>query len=62
MSLVWFFLWQWNGKKVDAIVVGGIGAGAIYKLNNMGIKVYKAVQGTVQTNIELFINNTSNAT
>jgi predicted Fe-Mo cluster-binding NifX family protein len=47
-----------DGKKVDAIVVGGIGAGAINKLNIMGIKVYRAVQGTVQTNIELFATNT----
>jgi len=30
------------GKVVDAIVVGGIGAGAVNKLNNMGIKVYRA--------------------
>ena len=43
-----------DGKKVDAIVVGGIGAGAINKLNGMGIKVYKAAQGTVLINIELF--------
>ena len=47
-----------DGKKVDAIVVGGIGAGAINKLNNMSIKVYRAAQGTVQVNIELFENNT----
>jgi predicted Fe-Mo cluster-binding NifX family protein len=43
-----------NGKMVDAIVVGGIGAGAINKLNDMGIKVYRATQGTVQANIGLF--------
>jgi len=47
-----------NGKKVDAIVVGGIGAGAINKLNMMGIKVYRAVQGTVKANMELFETNT----
>ncbi|MFH1062427.1 MAG: NifB/NifX family molybdenum-iron cluster-binding protein [Candidatus Omnitrophota bacterium] len=46
-----------DGNIVDAIVVGGIGAGAISKLNHMGIKVYRAVQGTVQANIELFKNN-----
>jgi predicted Fe-Mo cluster-binding NifX family protein len=46
-----------DGNIVDAIVVGGIGAGAIRKLNDMGIKVYRAVQGTVQTNIEVFKNN-----
>ncbi len=44
-----------NGKVVDAIVVGGIGAGAISKLNTMGIKVFRASENTVQNNIDLFI-------
>lgn len=43
-----------NGKTVDAIVVGGIGAGAINKLNMMGIKVYQAIEDTIQKNIDLF--------
>ncbi|MBU1340569.1 MAG: NifB/NifX family molybdenum-iron cluster-binding protein [Proteobacteria bacterium] len=43
-----------NGKMVDAIVVGGIGAGAINKLNEMGINVYRASKGSVQDNIGLF--------
>ena len=43
-----------DGKMVDAIVVGGIGAGAIVKLNALGIKVYRAMQGTVQDNIAMF--------
>lgn len=47
-----------NSKKVDAIVVGGIGAGAINKLNGMGIRVYKALSPNVQGNIELFEKNT----
>ena len=38
----------------DAIVVGGIGAGAITKLNAMGIKVYRAARGTVSDNVGLF--------
>ncbi|MBU1044331.1 MAG: NifB/NifX family molybdenum-iron cluster-binding protein [Candidatus Omnitrophica bacterium] len=46
-----------DGKTVDAIVVGGIGAGAISKLNIRGIKVYRAQQGTVQSNIDLFVND-----
>lgn len=46
-----------DGKKVDAIVVGGIGAGAITKLNGIGIRVYRAAQGTVQANIGLFTAN-----
>jgi len=45
-----------NGKTIDAIVVGGIGAGAINKLNMMGIKVYIAKEDTIQKNIELFNN------
>lgn len=47
-----------DGKMVDVIVVGGIGAGAINKLNGMGIKVYKASKGTVRENIGLFESNT----
>jgi predicted Fe-Mo cluster-binding NifX family protein len=47
-----------GGKNVDAIVVGGIGAGAINKLNTMGIKVYRASKGTVKQNLELFKNST----
>ena len=43
-----------DGRMVDALIVGGIGAGAVNKLNHMGIKVYRAAQGTVQTNIGLF--------
>ena len=47
-----------NGKRVDHIIVGGIGAGAINKLNEMGIKVYKASAGSIQENIGLFENHT----
>lgn len=43
-----------DGPAVDAIVVGGIGAGAVMKLNTMGIKVYRAACGTVADNIGLF--------
>jgi ArsR family transcriptional regulator len=46
-----------NGKLIDAIVVGGIGAGAINKLNSMGIKVYKAGDNSIQSNISLFQSN-----
>jgi len=46
-----------NGQLVDALVVGGIGAGAINKLNAMGIKVFRANEDTVQKNIDLFANN-----
>lgn len=43
-----------NGKMVDAIVVGGIGGGAITGLNNMGIKVYKASTGMIKEDLQLF--------
>ena len=36
-----------TGKGVNAVVTGGAGAGAIQKLNQGGIKVYRAVSGTV---------------
>lgn len=46
-----------DGKRVDAVVVGGIGAGAVTKLNEMGIRVYRASKGTIQDNIGLFEGN-----
>ena len=42
-----------GGHKIDAVVVGGIGAGALSKLNADGIKVYKAVKETVKENLDL---------
>ncbi len=46
-----------GGEAVDAIVVSGIGQGAISKLKSMRIKVYKAAEGTVANNIELINKN-----
>jgi predicted Fe-Mo cluster-binding NifX family protein len=46
-----------NGKNVDAILVGGIGARAIDKLNAKNIKVYQATTDTVQRNIDMFNNS-----
>jgi predicted Fe-Mo cluster-binding NifX family protein len=43
-----------GGHKIDVVVVGGIGAGALRKLNADGIKVYKSVRETVKENLELF--------
>jgi predicted Fe-Mo cluster-binding NifX family protein len=43
-----------DGQNVDAMVVGGIGAGALIKLNGMGIKVFAAAAPTVKENIVLF--------
>ena len=42
-----------DGKDVDAMVVGGIGAGALVKLNAAGIKVFGAVAPTVKENLAL---------
>jgi predicted Fe-Mo cluster-binding NifX family protein len=42
-----------DGKSVDAMVVGGIGAGALRKLNAMGIKVFGAAAPTVKENLAL---------
>jgi predicted Fe-Mo cluster-binding NifX family protein len=46
-----------NGKSVDAMVVGGIGAGALAKLNASGIKVYAAGATTVKENLALLSEN-----
>ncbi|WP_419661571.1 dinitrogenase iron-molybdenum cofactor biosynthesis [Desulfosarcina variabilis str. Montpellier] len=40
-------------RKVDGVVVGGIGGGALKKLNDDGITVYRAVEGTVKENASL---------
>jgi predicted Fe-Mo cluster-binding NifX family protein len=36
-----------NGKAVNAVLTGGAGARAVQKLNEGGIKVYRAIPGTV---------------
>jgi predicted Fe-Mo cluster-binding NifX family protein len=43
-----------DNQKVDAIVVGGIGAGALSRLNQLGIKVYQSQASTIKENIEMF--------
>jgi predicted Fe-Mo cluster-binding NifX family protein len=42
-----------GGRHVDGVVVGGIGGGALKKLSNDGITVYRAVEGTVEENARL---------
>jgi predicted Fe-Mo cluster-binding NifX family protein len=42
-----------DNQNVDAIVVGGIGAGALTKLNQQGIKVFRAQAKQVKDNIQL---------
>lgn len=46
-----------GGRAVDAVAVGGIGMGALMKLQAQGVRVYRAVQGTVTDNIELLRKN-----
>jgi len=41
-----------NGSPVDAIVVGGIGGGALMKLQAQGVRVFRAVEGSVRQNLE----------
>ena len=42
-----------GGTPVDAVVVGGIGGGALKKLAHAGIKTYRAVEGSVSENLSL---------
>lgn len=37
---------------IDAIIVGGIGARAVERLNEAGIRVYRSMAGTVRSNVE----------
>ncbi|MGO9380135.1 MAG: NifB/NifX family molybdenum-iron cluster-binding protein [Dissulfurispiraceae bacterium] len=43
-----------SGESVNAIVVSGIGAGALSRLNQLGITVYRAQRQTIRENIVLF--------
>jgi predicted Fe-Mo cluster-binding NifX family protein len=40
------------GNAVDAIVVGGIGGGALMRLQAQGVRVFRAVEGSVKQNLE----------
>ncbi len=42
-----------QGQQVDGVVVGGIGGGALKRLKEAGITVYRAVAGTVEENAQL---------
>jgi predicted Fe-Mo cluster-binding NifX family protein len=46
-----------GGRNVDAVAVGGIGMGALAKLQAQGVRVYRVVQGTVGQNMLLIQNN-----
>jgi predicted Fe-Mo cluster-binding NifX family protein len=42
-----------GGHHVDAIIVGGIGGGALHKLNSAGIRAFKTSGGSIAENIDL---------
>jgi len=46
-----------DNQKIEAVVVGGIGAGALSRLNQAGIKVYRAQSKTVAENLALYKGN-----
>lgn len=46
-----------GGQQVDAIVVGGIGGGALHKLNAAGMRVFQAQEGSIAANIAFFRAN-----
>jgi len=46
---------QLKGKDIDAVVCGGMGMRAIQKLNEGGIKAYRAIPGTVENIAEQYV-------
>jgi predicted Fe-Mo cluster-binding NifX family protein len=46
-----------DGHQIDSLVVGGIGGGALVKLNALGIKVYGARGEKVKENLQFFEKN-----
>lgn len=46
-----------SGEQVDVVLVGGIGAGALTKLQSQGIKIYRVGNGSVSDNIQLLKEN-----
>lgn len=43
-----------NGKRIDAVVCGGMGARAVMMLNEGGIKTYRAIAGSVEEVIKSY--------
>ncbi|NJD55045.1 MAG: diguanylate cyclase [Nitrospirae bacterium] len=43
-----------GGRDIDCVIVGGIGPGALNKLSQAGIRVYRASARTVRENLDLF--------
>ena len=46
-----------DNQKIDAVIVGGIGAGALSRLGQAGIKVYRSRSGTVGENLAFYKEN-----
>jgi len=45
------------GERIDAFLVGGIGAGAIMKLQSAGIRVFRATAPTASVCLDAFLRN-----
>lgn len=46
-----------DNQKVDAVIVGGIGAGALTRLNQLGITVHRSQAVTIRENLALHASN-----
>src|SRR5512145_2756163 len=46
-----------DGHRVDAVIVGGIGGGALAGLDRAGIRVYRSAGPTVDGNIALLLSD-----
>lgn len=44
-----------GGRQVDAVAVGGIGMGALMKLQAQGVRVYRVTEGTVRENVRFIV-------
>jgi len=42
-----------DGREIKAIIAGGIGSGALQKLNAAGLRVFRAKSGTVGDNMKM---------
>ncbi|MDH4163693.1 MAG: NifB/NifX family molybdenum-iron cluster-binding protein [Nitrospirota bacterium] len=42
-----------DNQKIDVVIVGGIGAGALSRLGQAGIRVYRSAPGTINENLSL---------
>ena len=45
------------GERIDAFVVGGIGAGALMKLQGAGLRVFRATAPTVAGCLDAYVRN-----